>query len=374
MTEFTDLTIRLAKADAEKLKEKGIFEAFTRDAKKRYMPFIKAVVQDTNLSKIENAENIFIETSKALELKTDKVIDVMRNIDKHITFKNGQLNNISNQLLQMVPKFDDIFKGMNVIKNLECMNIALNAINLGATIVGFVIISQKISEVDKKLQVVEVKLDKLGKFNKNELSAKYHELAMKFNSITNKMKNKEEIEFNDLEDLLIDMNTFIKDKAIKNIEDRVIDPDLLLSMVNTILPSYTILLKLYLTEHYLAFSRMPDNYSSFLEIYQMLKDKEFIESIHDYFFLDKEMTEYDSLVAVTLEKVLVNDELIQIFDRISIVKSVASKAEYEKLDALLNTTVKEYALEKAKENSKHMDIDSELITRAVNQTYSTVMN
>lgn len=374
MDELVDLMIQVSKTEAEKLKKDGIFEAVLRDAKKRYKPFIKAVIQDTDLSKAENAEKLFYEVGKELDLKADKVINTMKNIDKHIVFQNGKLNSISGQLLQMAPKFDDVFKNMNVIKSLECMNVALNALNLGATIVGFVIISQKINEVDKKLQAVEVKIDKLGNYHKNELSAEYHELAMRFNSITNKMKNKETIDFDSLEDLLIDMNKFLKDKAIKNIEDRAIDPDLLLSMVNTLLPSYTILLKLYLTEHYLAFERMPDNCSSFLGIYQDLKEEKFIESVHDYFFLDKELSGYDSLMAVTIEQVLVNDELIQIFDRISIVKAVGSKAEYEKLDSLLNTTVKEYALEMAKKNEKDTDIDLELIADAVNRTYSAVMN
>lgn len=371
MTMYVDYMLKVPAEAIERLKDEKTVEIVLRDMKKRYKPFIKAAVQEAKGIDPKKAQEVLKPiAAKAVKKKDlEGALHVVRNIDKHINVVGGMVKNVSNQLADLSLDFDDVFKKMGSIEELNYLNVALNGLNLAATIAGFVVVYNMLNELDNKLQSIDAKLDKLVDNEMDKINQRYHDLVMRFNSMYTKIKDHDAVNRDELEGYLRDTNTFIKDRLISSIVKETFDEDVMLTMINTLLPSYTLILIEFQKDYYYGKHRAHDNNPVFMSLFEDLQSKNFTRSVYDYLFLKHGMHADEALAAVALEKIFINGQLIDIYDQNILFRDVADREKFEELNQIINEGVKEYAVNLVKQKSEMDEVDYSAILPAIEKAY-----
>lgn len=374
MTELVDVIVKVSPQNAEILKKVKNAELVIRDLEKRYKPFIDCIV--TNAPDIDKANlNNLLMPAVQLPLKNTQAeyaIHLMKNTLKQINIDNKTLKDVSDSLKKLTLDTNRIFKSFDVVNKIGCLNIALNGMNLASTIVGCVIIKKQLNDLESKIDGLSKKIDQLKDNELNKINADFHKLVINFNSIATKLRDHDPVNRDQLEAYLRDTNSFISDRLIGSILKSTFDTDDMLSMINALLPSYTLILQYFQMDYFYDKHRIHDNYSTFANLYNELLSDELMKKINDYVFLEKKMSSYDALVATTVEKILVNDQLIQLLSRMEIIKEFSDREQLDEYDNAVNESVKEVILKRVEEKSAEENVDYSNIIPLINQAYQTL--
>lgn len=370
MKSVVQVIIEVGEEEAKLLKNEKMIEIVRRDKQKRYKAFIDGAIKNLKESEVKKANDILQPAVKTLGKRDiDKAVHVMKNVSDHIKVTDGVVKHVSKELADLSLDFKQIFNSVGVVKAMSFLNVALSGLNLIATVAGFVIIGNMLNDLDRKIQNIDKRVAKIQDNELHKIYEEYHKLVMRFNSLATKLKDHDEVSRDDLENYLTDANAFIQERLIKSVEKCTFDANELLTMINTLLPSYTLILIEFEKSYYFDKHKQHGNERTFMNLYKSLQSDSFLSSIHDYLFLTGDMHANDALIAVTIQKILVNEQLIEIYVQNLLMKEMETKDRYIQLENAMNKSIKEYAANLVKYREDTEETDYSEIFPAINKAY-----
>ncbi len=370
MSDYVEITIKVPKGKAKYLENNKIFEIVLRDAKKRYMPFVDCLIVNNPHLDADKIYKVLQPTPLKGVKKQDieRTIHLARTIGRHVQVSDGTGKSVSQEMSGLVPRFEQILRLSNV-KNLKSLNAGLTALNLAVTVTGFMVIGNKLNDMEKDMR----KLDQLKDIELDKIHSTFHHLAMRFNSLSAKRRDRDEVDRDTLEEYLRDTNAFIRDRLMRAVQKGTFDKETteqLLAMIWTLLPSYTLILCDFERSYYFEKHRIHDNHKTYMNLYEELQSEAFTARVHDHMFLEQKMHAEDALIAVTLQKILVNEQLIAVHDQMTLAQETGTEEEYMILDDIISESVRDYAQELVRQNAA--EEDKEILLTAISSTCQAV--
>jgi len=270
----------------------------------------------------------------------------LRSSMKDIRQGIGKLTDITKD---MAINVDQIFKATNITKTLSYINVGMTLANMAVDIAGFVIVCNKINELSSRIQELSDKLDKLGNIEKNKLIKGCRDNALNCNSMLEKMSLKEEIDLDELEKFINDFTNYIN-MVIDILVDEAIDSEVLLTIMNYLIPSYSLIVCEFIDRYYFKKGLLPANTNSYLAMFDRLTSSNYINKLEDYFFFEEKLSTIDTMDAVSAQVLLGVNGRVQIEDQIEILKELKTREKVEEF----KQNLEEYAKLKFEEDVEEL--------------------
>lgn len=320
MDNMVALEMLVDKAIADEVSEKGIAEIALRRADAKFKAMIKCKILGTPVDgemvpeKLKSAVmNLSVQNSMGL--------DTVRNVLYSLEKGTGALTDV---IKNMATQVDGIYRQVSSVMDISYLNAGLSLVNTAVDVTGFIIVTEKLNVLHAELQVVASRISKIINVQKNEKVAICQKLIMQCNVMASKIKNNEEVNLDKLQDLLIDMRTFISE-MIMDLHDKALGASVVLRMVYTLMPTYTSLFNEFLCRYYFQKNCAPENYEMFLSLYGELMNENFIEILQDYYFLEKKFHGADVFDVLNAQSLIGLNGMVQIEDQLSILKALGTK-------------------------------------------------
>lgn len=319
MSEFVDLDLLVEKSVADEISRKGLAEIALRRSDAKFRAMIKCKVLGTT-----SGEHVIPETliDNALNsgILPQTNITQIRGVLRH-------LSSISNSTKTMAIQVDGIYQSFNVVKEISYLNTGLMLANLVMNSLSYAIVGQELKSLNKEVINIYDKLEHVASVQKNDKISECQILIMKSNTLLTKIEYDEPFNLDDLETVLIEMCAFIS-KMIRNFYDKALDKDILLEMIYSLLPTYSLLLNEFVKRYYFIRHRQPANYKVFMDLFDMLISSEFREIKEDYYFLNKKKNSVDVLDILNAQDLLAINDSISIDDQLKMLGILGSETEY----------------------------------------------
>lgn len=342
MPDLTPLTILVDKSIADDAARKNMVEVVLRNGKAKYKAMIKCALSNASDSSGKNEIfNTVLNSESANNYAIEQVNHAVRNVGKGIKKVDGHIVSLSNQVKDMSVNVDSIFKSVNMIKAMAVLNVGLSMANMAVNVIGFVVISNHLNEIDRQLVTIAGKLDDVKNLKKNELIQEFHQVTMYYNSLSDDISNGK----NDLrrqEEFLIETNSFFG-KLKGNIMDKSLEISDLLKMIYSLIVPYTAILNSFVTAYYLENQKLPSNYESFTEIYDSLLDDSYLDTVERYWFIDRDQNNHDTYLAIDAMMLLTIQCKAEILDRMEILKVFNTKDKLDSLNEAMNEEMTQQA-------------------------------
>lgn len=251
------------------------------------------------------------------------------------------IKKICKQTTNLLKNTEKMNKAINTIKGLEVFNSVIGVMNLCSTTAGFIIVCQKLNKISEQVQNVM-----------NTIKDIYHgETMYKFDNVieehTKMLDGKEGgIAFTEKDylDLIIKENTLVKllykifcDETSSNRMEILEAIIALSSMMAVAICEYDSIYRYEHKEKKSLFS----GHDAWMETYNMILNSEFVKSLQDFFFINEDLTQYetDILVEGVTERFEMAKEAIEVKDEF--LKLIDTKEEYDNAIKVINDSISE---------------------------------
>ncbi|MBQ6488419.1 MAG: hypothetical protein IJI75_04250 [Solobacterium sp.] len=373
MSNYVDVAIKVPKEAVELLNDFKNAEIVLRNTKKRYLPFIDCIILQNPDLDAKKVNDVLSPSTKSLApKKTEDAIHVMKNLVKHSSDLENTVKNLSDNISDFTLNFENLVDSMKLVNKLQFLNVALNGLNLAATVAGIIIIENKLNQIDQRIKELDAKIVQLKDIEFDKVQSEFHSLVMRFNSLATKIKDHDTLSRDEMDAYLRNSNTFIKDRLVNSIKNRTFEVDTMLSMINALITAYKVILIEFKKDYYFDKHGTHGNERTYMSLFYDLQSSEFINSIHDYLFLEKGLHANEATIAITIQKILVNEQLIEIYDQMTLMKDLNTKEKYAKLENIVNESLRQYAVNVAENNAEENEVDISDILPAINKSYKMV--
>lgn len=361
MTDLTPLTIFVNSNVAENAAKKGMLEVALRRKDAKFKAMVKCAVEN-NLTSSNSDTNLIL--NKALEVVSkntaslEEVNHTVRNLSKNIEKVDGHLVSVAANVKNMSTNVDMIFKSTQAIKAMSALNAALSIANIAVDVVGFTIISNHLTVMDKELHDISQKLDDLKNVEKGKLIQEFHGLTMKINAISDSMALGDGATIKDMENLLIAINSFIE-KLLYGVNNKSLEISELLNMIYSLIVPYTSVLSIFITKFFIKYQKFPNNFESFTNLFNLLLDDDYLETVEEYWFLDKDESNEDTICIMDAMKLLTLNCYTELSDRVEIIKQFKTEERIHAFDDKVADAAKHEATEVASEVAKLLQKNDE---------------
>ena len=328
--QFVDRTFRFTVEDAKKLDNHLNFELVTRQLNAKYNPFIKTKMVNTATVK---------DMVKPDELR--------KMLSKILPSKKG-MKGITDELKNLTISVTDIAKSLNITKICSFVNIGLSCVNMAVSIAGFMMVSNQLNALNVEVQKVLQTVENIANAQKNNRLSEYQKLIMRFNSMSSKLGRRESVSLDEMETLIIDMRAYISE-MIMNLKDRAMGTELVLKVINALVPAYTQLLREFLMRFYFEKGQLPANYEMFVDLYNEMNSEDYQRIIIDYLFLDEGRNNVETFDLSNVQTLIGLNYRVQIEDQAELLMTLGSKEAMEEFDQKLDEYVKSSVEESAAE-------------------------
>lgn len=335
------------------INQKGFVEIMLRRKDAKFSEIVRVLPE----ALIDNKDNTKEITAKLLELGKDvnKNIKDVRKEMNNVKTGIGDLTNIAKDMAMQV---EDLFDMTECVQALSYLNTGLALANIAVDVTGFAMLSMKLDTLGKEVHNIDVKLDKLADANKHEKIADFQKLIMQFNSISTKIRDKEGVEPDSIENLLIKMRAFVSE-MLRDLSDEVFEKEVILEIINTLMPAYTILFCEYLDRYYFEKQKEPANYDMFISLYDELVESNFVQKLEDYYFLDMKMHNIDVIDIINAQMLLGLNGRVQVEDQLEILKTLKTEENVKEFERDLDNYVREEIGEKISEISGLLNVSED---------------
>lgn len=323
---MTQIVLEVSEALAKEIQEKGLGELAFRRSDKKFREFFKAVF----VERIQNeGDDEIIKQVKELfyknEVSINKARAAMESMVKNV---NHQLLNMNIDMKNIADNMGDIFKNTNVIKTLSYLNVGLSITNIAVSAAGFAILAHKLNNLSDQVNEISKGIDELKEVEENKQIRDFEDLRMRMNRIIEKIVDHENVSNDDIENLLKDVKVFLS-FIIRLLNKDIFNEDLLLRIIDILLPSYTMLLCEYVDRVYFEKKKLPGSYNDFVSLYDELNTIDLRRRLYDYFFFTEGMNSIDAEDAVNIQMFLGLNGKIQVEEQVEIVKKLETKEKYD---------------------------------------------
>ena len=309
MDQLTTIQMLVDRQDIPQLLKNQVLEIVTRNAKAKYRPFIKAYFPEGGQRAMEVSRQLF-EDSSSYDLE-----DVRRSV----RLARRDLRAISDNCKTLSLQVDQIYNSVKSVQALSYLNVGLSLANVGVSVAGFVMISNKLSALNMEVQRLSQRLNQISSIMKNNIIARFQTLTMLYNQMSGKLNKNEQIDLDALEKLIIDMRSFLSE-MVRNLNEQTLQEEVLLEIVYTLVPAYTALLCEFEKSFYFTHQENSPNYNMFLALFDELESADFRNHLFDYYMLDKKFPNLDVIDILNAQSLLGINGRVQVEDELCLVR------------------------------------------------------
>ena len=360
-------TILIDQTIADEIAKKNMAELVLRRTDATYRSFIKCAIDHSAGSEKEVLQTAMsVATNNSLSM--DQINSIMSPIRNGLVSGQNKLNHIVSIARNNALNIDSVLKSTQVIKFGTFLNTGLELANIGITIAGFVMMSRKLNLLDEELKKALNMLDAAEKRDRNRFYAEYHKLVMLTNKALDSIRLNQ-INLDDLETLIISLNTFVEN-CVNDIKSNSRNIGDMLKMIFSLITPYTAVLKAFLTEYYYKNHIFPGNYSSFLGLYDLLLDPGLLKTEFNYMFLDQDMTNRDTISTLDTQMALIIDARTLITDYKELLEVFKTKENMGIVEDEINESVTSRSKEIAPEIAAQLQVSPKYCEQVLAQARS----
>lgn len=317
---------------AEEVMEKGLAEIALRRADAKFKAMIKCKVLGAPTGSEIVPEKIRPELAKISMSDKSLSLNAVRKTMHNIEQGTGMLTQTTRNIAAQV---DGIYHQVNSVMNISYLNTGISLANTAVDVAGFVVVTQKLNVLNNEVQLVANKISQIANVQKNEKIASCQKLIMRCNSMIDKLNNDDEVDLDKMENLLIDLRAFISE-MIMNLHDMALGENLILKMIYTLMPAYTLVFNEFMRRYYFQKKSVPINYEMFMSLYEELENVGFIQKLQDYYYLQEKMRAVDVVDILNAQRLIGLNGKVQIEDQLSVFRALESKEKVMLFERSLN--------------------------------------
>lgn len=333
MNNMVELGLLVEKTVADEVARKEIAEIALRRADAKFKAMVKCKVLGEPVGNDELLLKVAHNVQKLNLPKIESIRGTLRNID----INSGEISNV---VKNMSIQFDGVLGSLKSLKNISYLNTGISLANLAVDVAGFMVISDKLTEIDGSLNRIDSNTLKLLGIAKNDLIQEYENHLMKARHIYSKIINDEQTDLEQFCGVILELRNFIQ-KLINHSVDNTFDEELLSEMIFTLMPAYTFLLSEYTKQYYFQKHRKDVNYDNFISLYDKLANLDIIKKLFDHLILDSEMSIIDATDAVNAQVLFALNNKVQIEDNMRLIEILDTKEKLSELDKELKIIMKD---------------------------------
>jgi len=318
MERWLDIAMKVDPELANRIEKDGKVELATRMADGKFDSLTKVSVKRN-----KNRDSV-IPSLRSLKfaVSTGVVLGAMKLVRDFIAHLSP-----FNDMEKILAKLDSIGSEVGFVKRLTYLNTGLGLANLGVSVAGIAYIGKRLSEVQKDIQKLSTQIGHIKSILTNEKVTEYERLSMRFGAISTKLSDGDAIDRDEIEQLLIEMKTFVSE-MIRNFYYDAMDADIIMEIVFNLLTAYAALLDMYVKDYYFDKGRFPDNLESYNTLFSELTDEYFLKLVEDYLIIKKQLSIKDAINAIQVQQLLVANCMLKHHDQIDILMIVETKEKY----------------------------------------------
>ncbi len=339
-------------------KNRDVIELVVRRKDGKIGKILKVAAKD--LSNSGNGDQLASVAMSAIK-KTNKGLADVR---KEMNALNNGMSALTSITKDMASEVSGIFSMTQSVQMLSYLNVGLSMANIAVDIAGFAIIAAKLNDLSKEVQAIDAKLDKVVDANKHEKIAEFQKLIMSFNSMSDSIRDNSNVNMSKLEDLISEMRAFISE-MLRDLQDGVFEEEVLLNIINTLMPAYTILFCEHLDRYYFEKQAVPSNYPIWICLYEELASSNFKQRLEDYYFFEEGMHHIDAVDAVNAQILLGLNGRVQVEDQLEILKTFKTREAVEEFDKQLDEVVQQEVQEAVPEMAKIFNVGEDKCREAL---------
>lgn len=266
----------------------------------------------------------------------------------------------------MSANIDKIAQGMSVVQSLSILNVALSAANIGVSVAGFTIMSKKLDAVGSELYKIHEIVSELKDMRIKEIINEGHELVDQTKGFYQRIDFKE-ASSKDYEYILGKYRSYVR-----NLRDMIlcghIDFQQGYSIIMGLLPAYIELLKKYVIEVFYAKRIFPQiEYDTHIKVIYSLADKEFLDMLFDFAYIEKQVSKLDSETAQGIHLLTVGNAYADAEDTRNLVLALPEKKNYMALERAIAEESKRRLLAAFPEKIDGLDYNRKEILKEIEE-------
>ena len=371
MEDLVVLELLVEKSVADEVTQKKVAEIAMRRADAKFKSIIKCRVLGDSVSNNDVPHRV---ASSALQLgfsRTNSVESIRGTIRAFEKRLGTQVTALTETTKNMAVQVDNIYSLTSSVRAISYLNTGISMANLVVDVVGFIVVNNKLNALNTEVLLVANNVNKIANAQKNEKIAECQKLIMRFNSISSKLQNGDVVNLDDLENLIIDMRAYISE-MILNLHDEALGTELILKIIFSLLPAYTLLFGDFTKHYYYEAHNLPANYEMFLKLYDELESVNFRGKLHDYYFLDQKMHSQEVLDVLNAQTLLGLNGRVQIEDQTSILQILETQEKVEAFDKGLDRVICSWAKEKVPVIANNSGVSEEECLKLFDTAFSSL--
>ena len=362
MSEYVTVQMVIEKTMADEIHKKGIAEIVFRQASAKFKNFMKCKVLDDPTVSKEIAEHIQTTSLQILPQNVDELKDIRAAVLSYEKNIRRGIKTLTSSTKKITTQIDLLYRKSEIIKNLSYLGVGLSLANIAVDMAGFTIVINKLNDLNSRLQGLSDQIGHIANVQKNDKIAECQKLIMRFNSLADKIKDEEDVNLDDIEVLIEDMKAYLS-KMINNLSDDALNTELILEIINILLPAYTILYKTFLDKFFLAKGKLPVNNEIFFQLYDELENSRFRERLKEYFydryFIEEKMRSEEVFDIINAQILIELNGRAQIEDEIMLIRLLKTREGLRKYKEKLEELVQSLAKENISAIAENSGIDEE---------------
>ncbi len=331
MEETTKLIIEVASEHAQEILNKGDIEVALRDLKKRFSALYKCTVSEAPVDKSEAMQKAMEKAMSKIAQKTSSAVDSIENVRKVVNTVEKNTELISNSVKNVAANVDKLAKMTKLTQGLGFLNVGMSMANMAVDVAGFAMVSKKLSEISDQIKEIDAAIKKQAEEKKIDKLLDGRELIMAYNDLSDAWKSDEKVSLDKEQNLLRQMTTYLSGITEYMIQG-LLDIELCMDIIMSMLPAYTILITEYIKQYYFERKSLPTNLDSYKDVYKEFLNPELRTMLIDYFFIEKGIGYNEAMDDTNMVTLLALNDLTTIEDQAELLKMAETEEDYKEVD------------------------------------------
>lgn len=249
-----------------------------------------------NLQKIRTKK--FIDDHSTIFKDTNKITNQIKQQEKLVTKAfsdvNTKFDSISESTKYISNGIDTLAQGMQALEGLACLNVALGAANLCATLITFQIMNKKLDSIQCGVDEINRKLNQMIKAKEIEITTDIKDLVSDYKHMLDIEEKGSQFSLEDYRKLL--KRIYLYDYKLINyyLNKTVNNPDEILSAIYLLSGMLSQLIKRYDEKYYFEYKNEKNNidpeHDDWMKIFELLSSKEFLDLVSNHCFFDNSLS------------------------------------------------------------------------------------
>lgn len=342
----------------EMLGKRGYYEVVHRLKDGTIKKIYKITAEQLNQSGETRAFNVI----NSLASQKKETLKVINSVKKQLNSIAGDSKSILNGVNQVIGDISCLKDVMKNVELLQSVNIGFTAANLATTVVGFMIMNQKLDKISSDIKDMKEMIKKIGLKQQLDISREIDEVIADYNEMIDCDKRKQELTEKQYYELTRKLHGCIEYLYQVFAADAVFDRTKILNAIYTLLPMYSNVMRRYDTCYYYKNkSVISDNqklhidHDKWLKTFDHFTDSTFLEEFFDFWFIERKCGFEEVELASLAECSLVLDCKQLVENNLLIMECLEEKEQYD--------TFEDEIIEEATKtvNEKVEELDDEMI-------------